>query len=258
MVEQVFNAESTGPAVVNLTLPLGRITVACDPKVERARVVLQTEDTTGPGADAVRRATIRHRFGRRMSVQVPEIPSAVMMSGTGSRVSQTVGTVGVGQVVTGLTFVGGQLVSGGSTMPTIRLIEAFVTLPAGSSLAVVTTSADTTVYGDLGRLSVHSVSGDVIAQTVRVLETDTTSGDIAAETVTGELAARSVSGDVQVFSYRGDTANATTVSGDISLTATAHATGFITANSVSGDVRVTGAGHLTPRVHSVSGYALAR
>ncbi|MFD8463309.1 hypothetical protein [Streptomyces antimycoticus] len=107
MVEQVFNAESAGPAVVNLTLPLGRITVVSDPKVERARVVLQTEDTTGPGADAVRRATIRHRFGRRMSVQVPEIPGAVMMSGTGNRVTQTVSTVGVGQVVTGLTFVNG-------------------------------------------------------------------------------------------------------------------------------------------------------
>ncbi|MFE2440937.1 DUF4097 family beta strand repeat-containing protein [Streptomyces sp. NPDC059426] len=230
MVEHVFNADSTGPVVFNLVLPLGRAIVAVDPKVRTARVTLRTEDTTGPGADAVRRATCR-QSGEQMSVQVPEIPGTVMMSGSGggSRVTQTVGTVAFGQAVTGLTFVNGQLVSAGTSVPTIRPIEAFVTLPALSSLAVVTTAADTTVYGDLARLAVHSVSGDVTAQTVRVLDAHTTSGDVAAENVTGELAAHSVSGDVRVFSYRGDTANVTTTSGDIHLTATRGATGFITA-----------------------------
>ncbi|WP_079038111.1 DUF4097 family beta strand repeat-containing protein [Streptomyces sp. NBRC 110028] len=141
-------------------------------------------------------------------------------------------------------------------MPTIRPIEAIVTLPAESSLSVVTTSADTTIRGKLARLTVHSVSGDVTAMTAHVLEAHTTSGDIKAETVTGELLARSVSGDVRVLSYRGDTANATTTSGDVHLTAHPEATGFITASSVSGDVKVTGARHLNPRVRSVSGYAL--
>ncbi|MFC9224647.1 DUF4097 family beta strand repeat-containing protein [Streptomyces hygroscopicus] len=258
MVEHVFNADSSGSVVLNLTLPLGRITVTVDRELERARVILRTEDTTGPGADAVRRATTQHS-GRQMSVQVPEIPGAVMMSGNGggSRITQTASTVAFGQTVTGLTFVNGRLITAGTSMPTIRPIDAIVTLPAQSSLAVVTTSADTTVHGKLARLTVHSVSGDVTAMTAHVLEAHTTSGDIEAEIVTGELLAHSVSGDVRVLSYRGDTANATTTSGDVHLTATAEATGFITAQSVSGDVKVTGARHLNPRVRSVSGYALA-
>ncbi|QKV93891.1 DUF4097 family beta strand repeat protein [Streptomyces sp. NA02950] len=257
MVEHAFNADSAGSVVLNLTLPLGRATVTVDRELERARVILRTEDTTGPGADAVRRATIQHS-GRQMSVQVPEIPGAVMMSSGGPRVTQTVGTIGFGNVVTGLTFVNGQLVTAGTSMPTIRPIEAIVMLPAQSSLSVVTTAADTTVRGKLARLTVHSVSGDVTAMTAHVLEAHTTSGDIEAETVTGELLARSVSGDVRVLSYRGDTANATTTSGDIRLTATPEATGFITASSVSGDVQVTGARHLNPRARSVSGDVLTR
>ncbi|WP_432010459.1 DUF4097 family beta strand repeat-containing protein [Streptomyces cucumeris] len=253
MVEHVFNAGNTGAIVLNLALPLGRITVTVDRDVDRARVILRTEDTSGPGADAVRRATSQIS-GRQMSVQVPEIPGAVMMSGRGSRITQTAGTIAFGDVVTGLTFVNGRLVSGGSSMPVIRPIEAIVTLPAQSSLSLVTTAADTTVRGKLARLTVHSVSGDVTAMTAHVVEAHTTSGDIEVETVTGELLAQSVSGDVRVFSYRGDTANATTTSGDIRLTATPAATGFITARSVSGDVRVTDARHLNPRVHSVSGH----
>ncbi|MEU1822625.1 DUF4097 family beta strand repeat-containing protein [Streptomyces abikoensis] len=254
MTERLFKAEGRGPIVLGLSLSLGKVLVSVDPTVSQAEVMLHTEDASGPGADAVLGARVQ-QDGRVMSVVVPEIANAMVGGGGGMHIVQNFGTV-TGSV-TGVTIVNGRVVSGVGAMPTIQPLKAVVILPPGSSLAVVTTSADAVVAGEIERLEFRSVSGAVAAENARSLTVDTTSGRVRVDRVTGEAAIRSVSGSTTIHSYSGTSASVTSTSGAISMTATPQATGYIRAESVSGDVRVTGGHHLSIRVHSLSGYARA-
>ncbi|MEU3353801.1 DUF4097 family beta strand repeat-containing protein [Streptomyces sp. NPDC037389] len=253
MTERFFKAEGTGPIVLGLSLSLGKVLVSVDPAVSQAEVMLHTDDTSGPGADAVLGARVR-QDGRVMSVEVPEITNAMVAGGGGMHVVQNFGTVT--SSVVGATIINGRVVSGGA-MPTIQPLKAVVILPPGSSVAVVTTSADAVVAGEVERLEFRSVSGAMAVETARSLTVDTTSGRVRADRVTSEAAIRSVSGSTTIHSYSGSTASVTSTSGTIRVTATAQATGYIRAESVSGDVHVTGADHLTVHARSLSGYARA-
>ncbi|MFI5754648.1 DUF4097 family beta strand repeat-containing protein [Streptomyces sp. NPDC051569] len=249
MTERTFVSQSSGPVILGLSLPVGSIRVQVVDGLPTARVVLSTGDTTGPAADAVNRASSR-QDGQALGIEVPEMPGNVTMQGRRSNM--------VFGSVTGVTMINGRVVSGGGTVPTVSMITATVHLPAGSSLGVVSTSADARTFGYLDRVEFRSVSGDLDADGVRHLTASTTSGDISAGCVTQEVTARTVSGDISIDLYNGRTAELNTTSGDVVMQATNHASGPVRAHSVSGDVRVSGSRHLNVSAHSVSGRVRTR
>lgn len=258
MVERVFVSDSTGPIVLGLDLPMGSVHVQVLGSITTACVVLRTDDSSSPAADAVNRARSTQN-GQTMSVEVPEIPGNVMMQSIrGNQVVQSMGTV-YGSV-TGMTVINGRVITGGGTavMETVSPIEAYVTLPAGSSLAVVSQSADARVHGDIERMEFRSVSGDLEISGARSLNASTTSGDVIVGRVTDRLTAYSVSGDITVDLYSGSDAELTTTSGDVDVRVTSRAAGVLCANTVSGDVRVVGGSELRVSANSVSGRVRTR
>ncbi|MFE0130836.1 DUF4097 family beta strand repeat-containing protein [Streptomyces sp. NPDC059037] len=252
MTERTFDSQSAGPIVLGLSLPVGHVHVNVSEALTTARVVLHTDDSTGPAADAVNRARSEQN-GQALGIEVPEMPGNVMVTSVrGNRVTQSMGTVRGS--VTGMTIVNGRIVTGSSSgMPTVSPIEATVHLPVGSSFGLSTTSADTVVWGDVDRMEIRSVSGDLDACNVRDLTVNSTSGDVRVNRVTEQITARSVSGDIEVALYDGRQAELSATSGDIRVQATAAASGHLSAHSVSGDVRLSGARHLSVSADSVSG-----
>ncbi|MFF7641514.1 DUF4097 family beta strand repeat-containing protein [Streptomyces canus] len=252
MTERVFVSETSGPIVLGLSLPVGSVRVQVLDSLTTARVVLRTDDHTGPAADTVNRARSTQN-GQAFGIEVPEMPGNVMVqSRRGNRIVQNVSTV-YGSV-TGVTVINGRVVSGGmNSMQTVSPIEATVCLPPHSSLAVVSQSADAEVFGYVDRIEFRSVSGDLDADGVRELRANTTSGDIHAGRVTGQITAHSVSGDIDINLYDGHAATLGTTSGDIEVQATNGASGHVSAHSVSGDVRLSGARHLSVSANTVSG-----
>ncbi|MGX8907357.1 DUF4097 family beta strand repeat-containing protein [Streptomyces netropsis] len=252
MTERTFLSQSAGPVVLGLNLPMGSVTVQVL-SITTARVELRTADPSGPAADAVIRARAS-QDGQAFAVEVPEIPGNVItQSFRGNRVTQSMHTV-YGSV-TGMTIVNGRVIHGGSadTMTRVSPIDARVILPVGSSLAVVSQSADTVVHGDLDRVEFRSVSGGMRADGVRSLTASTTSGDIITGRVAERITARSVSGSLAVTVYSGCAAELETTSGSVHIDATSGACGAVRAHSVSGDVNVSGGSQLRVSAHSVSG-----
>ncbi|GAA3754478.1 DUF4097 family beta strand repeat-containing protein [Streptomyces tremellae] len=249
MTERLFVSSSTGPVVLGLSLPMGRIHVQVIESLTAAQVTLHTDDTSGPAADAIHAA--RHmQDGQAFGIEVPALPANVTMQGSG----QEFRSGGVYGVVTNMTIVNGRVVSGGPQRGrTVGEITAHVTLPAGSSLAVVSTSALVTTYGYLDRVEFRSQSGDLYADGIRDLDADSTSGDIHVGNITGQITARTVSGDININLYQGRSAVVETTSGDVDMQVTPTASGSIRARSVSGDVHLPGAGHLTVHARTVSG-----
>ncbi|MFJ2185941.1 DUF4097 family beta strand repeat-containing protein [Streptomyces anulatus] len=253
MTEHTFVSSSTGPVVLGLDLPMGSVHVQVLDSLTRARVTLRTADSSGPAADAVNAARITEN-SQTIAVEVPEIPGNVMMQSVrGNRITQSVGTI-YGSV-TGVTIINGRVISGGgtNTMTTVSPIEARVSLPANSSLAVVSTSADAVVDGEVDRMEFRSTSGDMQVDGARTVNASTTSGDLTVWRVAERITARSVSGDIAVDLYSGNDAELSTTSGDVKVHATLAASGTLRANTVSGDVHVSGGRSLRVSAHSVSG-----
>ncbi|MEU0985067.1 DUF4097 family beta strand repeat-containing protein [Streptomyces sp. NPDC005953] len=252
MTERTFVSSSTGPVVLGLDLPMGSVHVQVLDSLTQVRVTLRTDDSSGPAADAVNAARITEN-GQTIAVEVPEIPGNVMMQSVrGNRITQSMGTV-YGSV-TGLTIINGRVVTGGSsTMTTVSPIEARVSLPANSSLAVVSMSADAVVDGEVDRMEFRSTSGDMQVDGARTVNASTTSGDLTVWRVAERITARSVSGDIAVDLYSGNDAELGTTSGDVKVHATLAASGTLRADTVSGDVHVSGGRDLRVSAHSVSG-----
>ncbi|MEV5282288.1 DUF4097 family beta strand repeat-containing protein [Streptomyces sp. NPDC052811] len=252
MTERTFVSSSTGPVVLGLDLPMGRVHVQVLDSLTHARVTLHTADTSGPAADVVNAARITEN-GQTIAVEVPEIRGNVMMQSVrGARITQSMGTV-YGSV-TGVTIINGRVDTGGSdTMTRVSEIEARVSLPANSSLAVVSKSADAVVDGEVDRMEFRSTSGDLQVDGARTVNASTTSGDLTVWRVAEQIAARSVSGDIAVDLYSGHGAELITTSGDVNVHATLKASGAIRANSVSGDVTVSGGRDLNVNARSLSG-----
>ncbi|ATL27583.1 DUF4097 family beta strand repeat-containing protein [Streptomyces formicae] len=252
MAERTFVSATSGPVVLGLSLPVGHVHVHVGTQFGKARVYLETDDSTGPAADAVRGARTEQN-GQAFGIEVPEMPGNVMtQSVRGHRVVQSMGTV-YGSV-TGVSIVNGRVISGSSQgMATVSPITANVFLPAGSSLAFVTTSGDAKVFGYVDALEFRSVSGDLHADGVQTLTARTTSGDVVVGRATGTVTAQSVSGDIDINLYDGRQAELHTTSGDIEVKATPAASGSLGAHSVSGNVRLFGTGHLRVGADSLSG-----
>ncbi|MGY3685111.1 DUF4097 family beta strand repeat-containing protein [Streptomyces sp. TE33382] len=278
--KQTFTATTSGRIWADVISQTGTVNVTVDPTLKNALITVSTPDTEGPVADAVRNTTSREHVSNGLNVlevRVPKIPgntvqmgnSSFNFSGGNMVVSQNYGVV-TGSV-TGMTisngdvYVGGRKVvengrvvaeqgtvvggAGGSGRITID-----VRVPDLSSVRLDTTSGDLQVLqGDLQVLDVRSVSGDVEAKGVHTLRGNLTSGDVEVERVEARVDIASVSGDIEIGAYNGSELRATSVSGDITVSATPAATGSFTASTVSGDVTTRGAEHLSPRVSTVSG-----
>lgn len=111
------------------------------------------------------------------------------------------------------------------------------TIPHRSAAKIKTTSADTSVSGQVGSLDVNAVSGDVRlrGEIAGDLTLKTVSGDADVDRVGGHLSAQTVSGDVRVGSVGGEV-NAKSVSGDIRIEGVT--AGDVRFTSVSGDVEI--------------------
>ncbi|MFJ1751183.1 DUF4097 family beta strand repeat-containing protein [Streptomyces sp. NPDC088116] len=258
---------------------IGTVTVTVDPRLTNAVITVSTGDDEGPLADAVRATTKRestYKHLKCLTISVPEVQGNTMTMGN-STFRFHGGNMVVGQSfgvvrgsVTGMTISNGDVIIGGRTVVSngrvvaeqgtvvsgggTGTITVDVKLPSEmSSVRLETTSADLTVHGDLQILDARSVSGDIKAKGVHTLQVDTTSGDVEVERVDARVNARSVSGDIEIGAYSGTEFRATSVSGDVDVTATPDAFGSIDATSVSGDVTTRGTSHLRERVRTVSG-----
>ena len=154
--------------------------------------------------------------------------------------------------------------------------ELYVSLPRGSSVAVVGTNADVLVTNVAGPLSLHTVAGDIEAESSgAAIEAETVGGDISITgrgasadatltTVAGEIEvggpftrinASTVSGDIEldVLETRELRLNAT--NGDIEVHATLAEAAEINAETINGDVEleVGEAGNLNIDAGSFSG-----
>jgi DUF4097 and DUF4098 domain-containing protein YvlB len=154
--------------------------------------------------------------------------------------------------------------------------ELYVSLPRGSRVAVVGTNADVLVTNVAGPLSLHTVAGDIEAESSgAAIEAETVGGDIritgrgasadaTLTTVAGEIEvggpftrinASTVSGDIEldVLGTRELLLNAT--NGDIEVHATLAETAEINAETINGDVEleVGEAGNLNIDAGSFSG-----
>lgn len=274
--QQTFTAKHDGPVFADLTSHTGTVTVTVDPTLIHAQVTVSTPDDQGPAADAVRNTTFgEYTSGEHaIALDVPrtsggsngavqsvvsiggscfEFNSGVVNTGTitGAVISNGDVWVGGQQVVAGGRVVAqaGTVVSGGTGRVTLD-----VRVPANSSVYLKTTSADLNVRGDLQRLSVKSVSGDIQATGVHTIAVTTTSGAVEIERIETHADIVTVSGRIEVGAYNGSQLHARTVSGDIRISATPAATpaSTLTAETVSGDITLRGTDRLNPHTRTIS------
>ena len=100
-------------------------------------------------------------------------------------------------------------------------LDVILTVPEGSSIAVVTGSGDTVTRGALADIDVTTGSGDVkVGDTVNSLDVKTGSGDVVAGQVIEKFESRCASGDVRCEGAA-TTTSIHTASGDVALTAVA-------------------------------------
>ncbi|MFD0883108.1 DUF4097 family beta strand repeat-containing protein [Streptosporangium algeriense] len=240
MTTRTLFAPLPADLVFEMAMPDGAVEVIAD-DIDHVEITLSTDATANsPAARAIADATLTTRGSVvRLHVPAPE--------------HDTMTVIGRNTVVTGLVidadmvFLGdGIVVTGGGG------VRAVIRLPRGSSLWVETRSAQVHTRGLLDTLDFESVSGDLIADTVRSLTTTTTSGDVRAgvadgvsvSTKSGDIrigrtsvaVLDSTSGDIQIADF-GGSGRLTTTSGDITVTATRP--GRLCATSRSGDVTVS-------------------
>lgn len=282
--EQTFTATTAGRIWADVISNVGTVDVTVDPHLEHAEITVRTNSDEGPIADAVRSTTVREHVSNGLNVFEVRVPKAdgggttMQIGGShfsfsgNSGVSIGGGNFGVintgemtGAVISGGDiWVGGrQVVSDGRVVaeqgtvvggPGVGTIAIEVKVPTLSSVRLETTSADLRVLrGDLQFLDVRSISGDVEAKGVHTLRGNTTSGDFEVESIDARVDVNSVSGDLEIGAYNGSDFRASTVSGDISVTATPAATGSIDASTVSGNVTTRNVAQLHERVSTISG-----
>lgn len=169
----------------------------------------------------------------------------------------------------------GTVVIGDGAVITAREgIRATIRLPRRSSLLVETRTADVRTYGPLGTIVFESISGDLDVAEAHSLAATTKSGYVHASK-TDTASVRTISGDIEMgltsvavletigggirIRDFGGSARLTTVSGNITVTATLP--GRLRATSTSGSITTLVAHDMPPRAliveaRSVSGRVL--
>ncbi|MDH6434757.1 hypothetical protein M2158_003234 [Streptomyces sp. SAI-144] len=266
MTERSIPVDVVGPIALDLTMNTGSIRVVVDPALKQARMVLTTEATSGPSADAIRDTTVS-LTGQNLRVSVPDMAGGIGGSTTirvggntmtfsgGNGVQIVNGNVHVTGHGGGKVFINGREVTAtGPAGDAVTPITATIHLPAKSVAAISTHTANTVITGTLARLEYDGTSGTLTADRVGDLEATVTSGNVIVGEVHGPLDLNLTSGNVNVGAYSGHCARLNLTSGNVRMAATSQATGRLSVNATSGSVRVTGAGHLNVRRRVTSGH----
>jgi len=266
MTERIIPVAAFGPIAVDLTMNAGTIRVVVDPMLKQAQVVLKTDATSGPSADAVRDTAVSVT-GQNLTVRVPDVAGGMSGSTTirmggntmtfsgGSGVQIVNGNVHVTGHGGGKVFVNGREVTAtGPTGDAVTPISAVVHLPAGSVALISTHHANTVITGTLARLEYDGTSGALTAERIGDLDATITSGSVIVGDVTGPLDVNLTSGNLTVGAYSGSDARLNLTSGNVRMAATTQATGRLTVSATSGCARITGASHLNVRRRVTSGY----
>nr|WP_107902809.1 DUF4097 family beta strand repeat-containing protein [Streptomyces chartreusis] len=266
MTERTIPVDALGPIALDLTMNAGTIRIVVDPTLKQARVVLKTEATSGPSADAIRDTAVSLN-GQNLRVRVPDVAggmsgsTTIRMGGStmtfsgGSGVQIINGNVHVTGHGGGKVFINGREVTAtGPAGDAVTPVTAEIHLPARSVAAIGTHSANTVVTGTLARLEYDGTSGMLTAERVGDLEATVTSGSVIVGEVSGPLDINLTSGNANVGAYSGHCARLNLTSGNIRMAATPQATGRLTVSATSGNARITGASHLNVRRRVTSGY----
>ena len=224
--------------------------IAVDPDAEMA-----TAELTGP-TETTHAARIS-MSGRTWTLALPRTrPAGPIVITAGRRVSIVSGTV-TGSVcrLGGRILVDGVDVTAAAAGPAAKPARLAVRLPAGSSLTARTGAGQVTTRGELthiditstaadvdvdiaGTLSARTISGDIRAATIdTTARLHATSGDIRVDAAAGPVTAETVSGDITCCVIETVTVDASSVSGDIDITATRGVRPDVRARPVSGRVR---------------------
>lgn len=266
MTERTIPVDAFGPIAVDLTMNAGSIRVVVDPALKQARVVLKTEATFGPSADAIRDTAVSLR-GQNLTVRVPDVAGGMSGSTTirmggntmtfsgGNGVQIVGGNIHITGHGGGKVFINGREVTAtGRASDAATPITAEIHLPAKSVALISTHTANTVITGRLARLEYDGTSGTLTAEGVGDLDATVTSGSVIVGEVTGPLDVNLTSGSLSVGAYSGHDARLNLTSGNVRMAATPQATGRLTVNATSGCARITGAAHLNVRRRVTSGY----
>ena len=128
--------------------------------------------------------------------------------------------------------------------------ECRIVCPPGTDLDLAGASTALRSDGELGEVSVRTVSGDIRLESVRgALQVKTASGDVSVDTIASQASLTTVSGDLGV--ERVDASlTARSVSGDATL---GSISAPLTLSTTSGDVDLKSVGGGDVRVQTVSG-----
>ncbi|MFD0884115.1 DUF4097 family beta strand repeat-containing protein [Streptosporangium algeriense] len=267
MTTRTLSVPSPPVLVFELAMPDGYAEVIAD-DIDHVEITLSTNATDdSPAARAIADATLTTR-GSAVRLNLPA-------SGRGTVTVISRHTVVTG-TVTGLVIDGaGTVILGDGAVVTSRGdVRATIRLPRGSNLRVKTRSARVLTRGPLAVVDFDSVSGDLDVAEAHTLAATTKSGDVHAsktdtasvQTVSGNIwmglttvaVLGTTSGDIRIRDF-GGSARLTTVSGDITVTATLP--GRLCATSTSGSITTLVAhdvppGALIVEARSVSGRVL--
>lgn len=283
---KTFTATRTGYVFAEIISHTGAVNVTVDPSIKQAEFTISTPDSEGPAADAVRGATFREMGKAGQEQAILEIPKTGginfggvyntgrmsnvqnVVSGNSGSTVQINGMTFSGTIDSGVTMVGNDIYIGGRKVVSDGRVIAQqgtavsggtgrimveIRLPQHSGLRLSTTSARLRVRGDIQTLDVNTTSGDVQAEGVHTLYAHSVSGDIEAERVETRLDAQTTSGDIEIGAYNGGSLHATSVSGDVTISATPAAHDMASVRTVSGGIRLRGCEHLAVRTNTVSG-----
>ncbi|KUH36119.1 DUF4097 family beta strand repeat-containing protein [Streptomyces kanasensis] len=270
--EKTHVMNTAGAIELDLSVSHGAVNVTVDPTAVHGRVRVHTAATEGTVADAVN-DTLFTEHGNKLTVSVPDDTAggiggsySVMQVG-GNVVSFNGGVINTG-TMTGMTisngdiWVGGrQVVAGGRVVAeqgtvvsgATGTITVDVVLPAGSSLAVNTKNAETTVRGDLEAIRFDARNGSLQAGGVKVLEAETHNGSVLVDRVETELEASTHNGSITIGAYNGRRGSARTHNGDVTISATSASSGRLAARTHNGNIRVRGASHLDLKTSTHNG-----
>ncbi|MCX4682458.1 hypothetical protein OG413_45855 [Streptomyces sp. NBC_01433] len=269
--QKMHTATATGPVELDLSVSNGRINVHVNPAAVNATVTVHTAAEDGPIADAVNDTKVTEHGGK-LTVSVPDdmaggIGGTNVVQVGGSTFSFGGGVVNTG-TMTGVTisdgdiWIGGQRVvangqvvaeQGAKVGGGTGTITVDVVLPAGSSLAVSTKNAETTVRGDLEAIRFDARNGSLQAGGVKVLEAETHNGSVLVDRVEEELEASTHNGSITVGAYNGRRGSARTHNGDVNISATPASSGKLAARTHNGNIHVRGAGHLDLKTSTHNG-----
>ena len=129
-------------------------------------------------------------------------------------------------------------------------LDLTIKVPAGSSCAAKTASADLSCVGVMSALSMNSASGDLTAASVTGdVTVRSASGDVLLDRVDGDLTLHTASGDTRVRSV-GGAVRINSASGDVAI---GHCAGSVTARTASGDVRLDAVASGVVELNSATG-----